>query len=214
MLARASRRLLVSPWFAAGAGVVIATGAIVLVPHNKLAVGISHCSEPGGASCTKLVPQEAPLQAGPGKPVTTPPSKSSAPASMTVWYQPLTGSTQYGFSMWIKFRAPRSPQWRLSFVIPGARNVYVYGAPRWQPSGTDGVTVSSYTAGTESAGSAGIAGHQDGTSGGSSATGGTVEFQVRGMGTPGAPVGCSFSLGSCQFRPSRDLAPSGWPGTG
>src|SRR5215472_4462022 len=51
MLKRAGRRLLVSPWFAAGAGVVIATGGIVYTPpHANLdpAISITRCKQ---ASC-------------------------------------------------------------------------------------------------------------------------------------------------------------------
>jgi len=212
MVKQAGRRLLASPWFAAGAGFVIATGVIIYTPHTNLnpAISISHCKQ---ANCTPqpVTPQGvAPgLPAGIGGPVTVLPKTASVPKGTTFWYQPVDYSTRYGFSMWIKIQAPYSTnQWRLSFVIPGARGIYVFGAPHWQAYGTNGVMVSSLLAGTESAGYAPISGQQDSGNGESSQNGYTVLFQIRGSGTPSRPTECSYNDATCQFTLSRNLAPA------
>jgi hypothetical protein len=210
MLKHAGHRLLVSPWFAAGAGVVIATGAIIYSPHAQLspAIEISQCKLD---SCVKLSPQVVPLQVGPGSRVTASPSTSSLPAVLTVRYQRLNDSTQ-SFAMWVKFQAPRNRQWKLSFVIRGATSIYVYDVPHWQANGIDGVTVSNYYVGTESDSYARIFAAQR-ADGWPSTDGDTVLFQIRGSGSPGAPSQCSFSLGHCQFKASNDLAPDTWSGS-
>jgi hypothetical protein len=213
MLTQAGHRLLVSPWFAAGAGVVIATGVMIYTPHTNFAIDIQKCQL---VSCTKLAPQgAAPLQAGPGAPMPAP-SRASVPADMTFWYQPVNQSTGSGFGMWIAIRYPHSvSQWQLSVVIKGATGLYVYYWPRWQAFGTDGVTVSSLVARTESAGYAEISAHDAGNDGGFSPTGYLVLFQVRGKGTPRLPTECTY-MGSahCTFKLSSTLAQPGGQGSG
>jgi len=214
MLKRAGRRLLVSPWFAAGAGVVIAAGAIIYAPHANFAIDTQPCKT---ASCQRITPQIAqPLQIGPGNKVTVPPHAPSTPsvlAGMTFHYQVLDRS-QYEFSMQITIKATHSiSHWQLGFVIPGATNVYVYGA-QWQQARTDGGTASSYNAGTESAGYAQISGHQDGGDGWSSWNGDIVQFQVRGTGTPSPPTQCYYDGKHCQFTGSLEPVPADWPSYG
>ena len=212
MLIRTGNRLLVSPWFAAGAGFVIAMGALIYMPHANVdfgcAIHVTHCKL---ATCPQLTPQGGVpgLPAGiAGGQVTASPSTSAAPV-MNVWYQPLADSTVSGFAMWIMFSPPPGlSHWQLRFVIPGATSVYVYGAPHWLPYGVNGVTVSSFVAGTESAGYAAISGYQDGAISGSSPTGGTVFFQVRGTGMQSAPANCAFTGAACEFKLLHDLVPT------
>lgn len=215
MLKQAGNRLVVSPWFAAGAGFVIATGAIIYMPHARLdpAINITHC---GGASCeqTQLTPQGGakPKPAGAGVPL---PIMPSLPAGMTFSYQVLGVSTGYGFSMLITIHSPRSfGPWQLSFIIPGARDLYVVYGARWKSSGTDGGTASSYLAGTESAGFAMISAHEDGGEGGSTRNGYTVQFQIRGLGTPSRPGQCTYNMASCTFRLAHNLPQAGSQGPG
>ncbi len=214
MLTRAGHRLLVSPWFAAGAGFVIATGAIIYMPHATLnpAINVTHCTR---ASCkhTQVTPQVGakPLPAGTGAPIPVP-STSSLIAGMTFRYQVQERSAQYGFSMLITIHAPRSLSlWSLSFVIPGATGVYVSYGALWRQSGTNGGTASSY-GGTESAGYAEISGHEAGGEGQASRNGYTVTFQIRGMGTPGAPADCFYDGVRCHFKQAP--APSSWASYG
>jgi hypothetical protein len=216
MLKRAGRRLLVSPWFAAGAGVVIATGAIIYVPHANLdfgnAIHVIHCKQ---AQCRQSVLEQAPGMAAGigGEQITVSPSAPSVLAGMTFSYQVVERS-QLGFGMLITIRARHSiSEWKLSFVIPGARDVYVVpGEARWQSSGTDGGTASNFFVGTESAGYAAISGRQDGGFAASSGNGDTVQFQVRGIGTPSAPISCYYNGTPCQFQPSSVQAPASLPG--
>lgn len=204
MLKQAGNRLLVSPWFAAGAGFVIATGAVIYMPHARLdpAIHVTPCKQ---ASCKQqqLTPQTGakPLPAGAGAPIPAP-SKSSVLAGMTFRYQVEERSAWYGFSMLITIHAQHSlSAWNLSFVIPGAKSVYVSYGALWKPSGANGGTASSY-AGTESAGYAQISAHESGADAEASRTGYTVQFQVRGTGTPGAPTDCYYEGVRCSFKPA------------
>jgi hypothetical protein len=213
-LKRAGRRLLVSPWFAAGAGVVIATGAIIYTPHATFdfgnAIHVIHCPQ---AQCAPVTAQGgAPgLPAGiGGGPVTASPRTISVTAGMSFWYQVLD-RTQSGFIMQITITASHSlGPWRLSFVIPGATGVYVPDA-RWKPSGTNGGTASNYFSGTESSDYAPISGYQSGGAAGSSRYGYTVQFQVRGSGTPGVPTHCFYDGVACQFRQAPTAWATSWP---
>jgi hypothetical protein len=210
MLTQAGHRLVVSPWFAAGAGVVIATGVMIYTPHAKLnfgnAIQVTPCTQ---ASCTQTAPAQAPgLPAGGG--VTAPPA--SLPKGMTFWYQP-GHSIGDQFSMWIEIRARDSlGQWKLSFSVPGAQGIYVYW-PRWTSSGNS-VTVNSNYASTESAGFAEISAHQSGVAGGLSLNGSTILFQIRGTGAPNAPTICTYNGATCHFKLSSALAQAGGQGSG
>lgn len=204
-LNRAGRRLLVSPWFAAGAGVVIATGAIIYTPpHAKFdfgrAIHVIPCPQ---AQCAPVTPQGGalglPAGAG-GSKLTAPPRPPSAIAGMTFSYQ-VVDRTQSEFSMQITIHAPRSiGKWELSFVIPGATNVFVVpGQARWVASGSDGGTASNYFVGTESAGYASISEHLDSSAVASIWNGDIVQFLVRGTGKPTAPAHCRYNGYACQF---------------
>jgi hypothetical protein len=216
MLKQAGRRLVVSPWFAAGAGVVIATGAVIYMPHADMsyggAISVTHCKV---AECSHVTPNDAvPLQLGSGQQVTVSPSPPSVLAGMTFSYQVLDQSSWDGFSMLITIRAPHSlGQWKLAFAIPGATGVYVLGA-RWAQSGPDGGTASNYYGSTESAGDAAIAGNQSGAGSGSGQDSRTVQFQIRGTGTPSAPADCSYNGAACQFQRSGAQTVGNWPGSG
>jgi hypothetical protein len=143
------------------------------------------------------------------------PGKASLPKGMTFWYEPVDQSTGSGFGMWIAIRAPHSvSSWQLSFVIRGAKSLYVYW-PRWKPFGTDGVTVNSLIASTQSAGYAEISAHDSGHDGGSAQSGYIVLFQVRGTGTLSPPTDCTYKGGaSCTFKLSSTLAQADGQGSG
>lgn len=203
MLKRAGRRLLVSPWFAAGAGVVIATAAIVVVPHDMSfqgAIRIHHCKQLG---CTVVSPEGvAPAKpAGTGLQLTPSPSSTSPLTGMTFSYQ-VVDQNQFGFIMQMTIRSRHSlGDWKLSFVIRGASDVFVLGA-RWQQSGTNGGIASNYIGVTESVGYSSISGkNSDGV--GSSQNGYTVQFQVHGTGAPSTPVECSYDGYACTFQRSH-----------
>jgi len=211
---RAGRRLLVSPWFAVGAGVVIATGAILYTPHANLnfnrAIQVHQCTQ---AECGQAVPEGGaslmPPGLGGGEPIPSP-SPPAPLAGMTFSYQ-VVQSSQDQFIMQITIHSTHSlGSWKLSFVIPGATAVYVPDA-RWQQSGSDdGGTVSNYYGGTDSAGYAPISGHQPAGNGGN---GDTVEFAVHGTGKASAPVHCLYNGNACTIRLSPHTEAS-WPGSG
>jgi hypothetical protein len=203
MLTQAGHRMVVSPWFAAGAGVVIATGVMIYTPHAKLDFGNAIQVTPCTASCNHAALQQAPgLPAGSG--VTTSP-RPSLPAGTTFWYQP-GHSIGNEFSMWIEVRARGSlGQWKLAFRVPGATGIYVYW-PRWASSGTNGVTVDSYYAGTESVVYTEFSANEAGVAGGLTLNGDIALFQIRGIGAPNAPTACTYNGASCTFKLSSTLA--------
>ncbi len=198
LLAGAARGLLVSPWFATGAGFVIAAGAFIYAPHAELnfgneAIGRSSCPVAG---CT--VPADAPpMVAGKGGgPVTASPSPSASSrtgggrdssASPTFGYTVKSvGSDTFQMTFTVTSQHATGP-WQLAFVIPGAADLSVVGAS-WQASGTDG--------GTASGPGGGSGAHGTPTSGGadagSSADGGlsdVVSFVVDGTGALTAAPG-------------------------
>lgn len=205
MLTGAVRGLLVSPWFAAGAGVVIAAGAFVYAPHARLEMVtpnqtlpcvVAGCPEPQGAA------PPVPAGTGGGKVPTSAPS-SHAPSTsarrpvavgVTVSY---TRLWHYGgrFSMLIKVRSKHPiGAWSLSFAIPGASHLWVVGA-RWQSSWPDGGTASGpgggFVWGSE---------QPNGDGGQLGWDGNTVMFMVQGDGAGVAPVGCVYNRASCQFN--------------
>lgn len=214
MMTRAVRGLLVSPWFAAGAGVVIAAGAFVYAPHARLEIMIPNktlpcvvagCPEPQGAA--------PPVPAGSGNgTVTASPAKSAAPsrparrhaAGVTVSY---TRLWNYGgrFSMLIKVRSKHPiGAWSLTFAIPGASHLWVVGAA-WQSSWPDGGTASGPGGGSMQSSSGADGGfvwgseQPNGDRGQPGWDGNTVMFMVQGNGAGVAPVGCVYNRASCQF---------------
>ena len=208
-----------SPWFAAGAGIVMAMGALIYAPHASLGFGraiqVTHCQQ---SLCRQVIPQGGGALIPAGSGVTASPSPSAADRVMTVSYEPLHDSTPSSFALWIMFSPPPSlSHWQLRFVIPGATYIYVYGALSYGavsvPSGTDGVTVTSLIAASDSAGYAPISGDQNGVDSLQSANG-TVLFQVRGTGPNSSPARCSFSGGGCVFTLSSDRVPAGLPSRG
>jgi hypothetical protein len=150
LLSGAARGLLVSPWFATGAGFVIAAGAFMYAPHAELnfgneVIGRAPCRVAG---CT--IPQQAPVMAGGANGLVTPsPSASSTGRhaahagsdSPTFAYSvKATGSDAFQMTLTVTSEHAVGP-WKLAFVIPGAGNLSVVGAS-WQASGTDGGSAS------------------------------------------------------------------------
>jgi hypothetical protein len=192
LLSGAVRGLIVSPWFAAGAGFVIAAGAFMYAPHASLLLDTA----PGRTNCPAAgcpVPQQAPVIAGAqGGLVTASPSpgsssprgrhaapdESDSAPDFSYTVQP-DGAGMFQMTFTMTSSQPIG-DWRLSFDIPGATDLTVTGAS-WQPSGTDGGTASGLAAG-------------------STPNSGQTSFVVRGMGEPtAAPDNCSFGGATCHF---------------
>jgi hypothetical protein len=196
MLRGAARGLIVSPWFAAGAGVVIATSAFLIAPRavqefpNNNGINVTHCSHAG---CRPTPQGMLPLpltEPGGQMRVTT----ATAASGLTFGYYVLW--QQHGaFSMEISVSGSHAiGPWQLTFVIPGRYITSVAGA-NWQRSGVDGVIASGYvtTAGSYS---------RDGQ-GGDSSDGSRdqrfIQFIVTGAGTAAPPGGCFYNSAQCHF---------------
>jgi hypothetical protein len=148
LLTGAARGLMVSPWFAAGAGFVIAAGAFMYAPHASLnfdsAPGRTVCPTPG---CP--VPQKVPQIAGGASGLVTasPSPSSSRPRGRHAAHDESDSSPSFtytvqpdGTGMYQMIITETSQgaigSWGLSVVIPGATKVSVYDGVL-QGSGTD-----------------------------------------------------------------------------
>jgi hypothetical protein len=199
LLAGAVRGLVVTPWFAAATGLVVAVGLWISAPHAELkfpsAVGAVPCQTPG---CGTAVSQ------GAGKLTTTrglpiPRShKAAGEASgsgggtaasgltfgyVVLWHQ------QGAFAVQITVTGKNAPHaWQLAFAMPGDKITYVTGAT-WLPSGSDRGTASPQPG-------------QPGQWGGSTGERGdrhVISFTVLGQGTPAMPTRCTFNNAACSF---------------
>jgi len=223
---RRMRGLLVTPWFAAGAGFVIAAGLALNSPHTTLTYRPD--TKPCTGNCTTGQTKGSMPATSPGVQI-----KTASPAGTG------SGSHQHGsagrhgqaghhhgrtggpgpagagvgfkilfhrfghFGLLIMVpRAQQSQGWSLRFEIPGAQITRVWGA-QWQPSGHNG-------------GVATMPGGQPGPGGqGSQAAPGShgpgwphhhgwwptdgSGFLVVGHGSPGTPVGCVLNHAACHF---------------
>ncbi len=217
ILRGAARGLLVTPWFAAGTGFVVAAGVWILAPHALLLSNI-----PGGKPCTILTcgPGGSALPFGHGSQAGGHTSKTKASAGRA------SGSKSHATSgLTFRFKALQHAHgrfaelititgkrpiesWRLSFVIRGAHITYVQGG--WltrQPRG-HGVTVWAYNPQSDDRGRP-----NGGAPGGGYQSGAghrtpvavpagdahEVRFTVYGTGSPGQPVDCAYDGVSCSF---------------
>jgi hypothetical protein len=205
-----ARGPLMTPWFAAATGFVIAASLWIYSPHPQLtfpaiAVGKmpkvpSHVDQPGAGS----------LAIKSGERATQQQQESAAPAKTSTRDRASTAASGFTFGyvvqpaadgkFWLTVTVAGKhaiKNWRLAFVLPGAHIQSVYGAD-WHPAGSDGGTASQFT---------GDPGQQHGGPGdpGDYGHGGAddeprVFFRVLASGTPVGPADCSFGGASCTFR--------------
>src|SRR6266851_4927404 len=223
----AFRRLMVTPTFAAGLGVVVAAGLAVSMTSRT----VLHFSGPEGKpcvvrGCTTGVNRSpgagTPASASPGKrlvPATLSPENSARPTpsftgrqggedsghhsgSHVVIDYETTQRFTWGFDGKITISGLSDSAlstWQLGFSYPGTRIVEVQGA-QWQSTGDD-----SGVAQAETSGSTGHNGSDSGY-GGSGGSGqdssgqNTVVIAIEASGTPGAPSDCRFDNTTCSFR--------------
>jgi len=212
----AARSLLVTPWFAAGAGFVLAAGLWVYSPHTELKFPTA--TAPYGVRCTMV--QCGP--AGTGQLATSSPSKRivrqttrgrTAQPDVAGQHSSISGLTftfavpwqqNDGFQALITVRGKHVPAtWRLEFTLPGSHIRYVIGA-QWQasPSGDGGTAFASHEqfgggqANGQSYGEDNAHGQNPGGPGRQS---GSISFVVMGSGTPSTPTNCVFNGASCTF---------------
>jgi hypothetical protein len=194
------RSLLLTPWFAAGAGIVIAAtvavGSPAALTYSQAGPGV-HCSvgrcagpapqRPGVATASPGVALKvsgghqrgaAPASSGPPRA-----AKPGAGARYQVGYQ-VIGHRRHAFIAMITVPGDLKPgAWNLEFRFPSARVQLVWGA-LWRPSGNG-------SAGT-ALGPAQWAGRPPGTAG-------ARQFLVLARGGPKAPSNCVLDGVSCSF---------------
>jgi len=213
VLHRAARGLVVTPWFAAASGFVIAASLWIYSPHAQLqfpnnAIHLQHCprgcspatSQKGSGSLAssgkhRLTNSQQSGTAGAGNP---------AVSGLTFSYVVLS-SQDGNFTIRISVTGKRAIKaWTLSFVLRGDRIRGVSGAD-WQRTSRDSGTAS---------GEGGQAGQWTGDGqGGSGHSAGDhqrymLTFVVSGTGQPVAPTSCRYDGHACTFR-TGGQGPSG-----
>jgi len=222
------RGLLVTPWFAAGAGFVIAAALALNSPHTVLTYRpntskCAACTSPGTLATAqpglhfKAANPVKPAPAGQGEAATRPtPATPSGPdiGFQVVWRR------DGAFAAIITVPAAQARHgWNLRFEIPGRRITQVLGA-NWHPApGGYGGLASMLTTQPGRPGSPRPAGPPDspgagqhgepgrpGTSGrpGSRGDGGpwvpqALRFLVTAQGSPVTPVACVLNGATCHF---------------
>jgi hypothetical protein len=195
---RLVRSLLATPWFAAGAGIVIAAALAVDSP-----TALTYApSDPGGQcpvhGCTSPPGQPAePATASPGVTLQAPGMKAKQRGTVSgsqhgrvapgdrVGYQ-VVRRWHSGFVAVMTVPESAKPgRWRLRFAFPAAHVDHVWGA-QWHPSGSG-------AAGTAE-GPARWPGHARGTSGLEAG-----QVMVSATGRPTAPSGCHLNGVACHF---------------
>ena len=214
-LGGAARGLLVSPWFAAATGFVIAGSLWIHSPHTELtfpdlAIGKSPCTSTacngspethGKASALPTPPpghvRKASHNSGTTAGVGTAPVRTrERTANVSVGYH-VTIQNDHWFSLSVTVSGKHIPQrWHLAFTIPGVR---VQGAffANWTASGSDsGTATPTYEPGWNGSGGRRNGRSSDGLGG----KPGRFEFVIWGTGTPGQPTGCVYNGDACTFH--------------
>jgi hypothetical protein len=215
-----ARGLLMTPWFAAATGFVIAASLWIYSPHPQLtfpaiAVGKlpkvpSHVDQQGAGRLAIKSGERATQQHESAAPAKTSTRDRASTAASGVTFGYVAQSAADG-KFWLTVTvAGKHPikNWQLAFVLPGAHIQSVYGAD-WHPAGSDGGTASQFTGGPgqqHGGPVGGGSGHTGpGGAGGDYGHGGAADqprviFRVLASGRPVGPADCSFDGASCTFR--------------
>jgi len=224
---RRMRGLLVTPWFAAGAGFVIAAGLALNSPHTTLTYRPD--TKPCVGNCTTGQSRGSMPASSPGVQIKTasPAATGSAsrghgsagrrgqalggqhggtgrpgPAGAGVGFKLLyQRSGQFGLLITVP-QAQQGHGWSLRFEIPGTQITHVWGA-QWQPSGHNGGVA------TMRGGQPGPGGQGAQAAPGSHGRGWRHHhgwwptdgsgILVVGHGSPGTPAGCVLNHAACHF---------------
>jgi hypothetical protein len=197
---RLARSLMLTPWFAAGAGIVIAAAVAVGSPaaltYSPTSPGVRCSANPcaGPAPDRPDVATASPgvvLQVRGGQPRGAGAARSGPPRSAKaggrggyqVGYQ-VIGARRHGFVAIITMPGDLTPgSWSLAFAFPSARVDRVWGA-LWQASGNG--------AGGTARGPLQWTGHAPEAPG-------ARQFVVLASGSPTAPSSCRLNGVSCSF---------------
>ena len=225
----AARSLLVTPWFAAGTGFVVAAGLWIYSPHTVLkfpdaAPGMSLCKSAGCAADPLGHGAGSLTATSPGTHISRPAARIRHPAGPTVTRHDAANSgltfkftvlwqrhSSFGAAITVSgHKVPKS--WQLSFDIPGVRIGSVMGVS-WRTSASgDGGVASPLT--FPSGGGPGGGGPGGGGPSGGPAPGGfgpagqqhahgevipVVSFVITGSGSASTPADCVFDGAACTF---------------
>jgi hypothetical protein len=211
LLAGAARGLVVTPWFAAATGFVVAAALWIYMPHAELkfpqsSVGVVPCQPRGcdaaagqGSGALATTTRQPIGRSGKiaGQGAAQPdPGRRTAASGLTFSYAVIwQGQGRFDVQITITGKHA-SRDWKLAFAMPGDHIGAVLGAA-WQPSGTDSGTASTPSSSSPPVWDSG--GHGD--SGGPDARGRSdvISFLIFGDGTPVMPTGCQFNGASCTF---------------
>jgi hypothetical protein len=179
---RRMRGLLVTPWFAAGAGFVIAAALSLNAPRTFLTYRPNNTKCASCTSSPESVPTSKPgLQIKSVNPAVIGGTGAVGPA-VPIHLGPERNGV---FSVTITLPAGQARNgWRLRFALPGRSVTEVLGA-QWLPDGADDggvaamLTQGGYVSPTDPSG---------------------VSFTVSASGAPVAPVGCVLNGQPCHFR--------------
>jgi hypothetical protein len=179
---RRMRGLLVTPWFAAGAGFVIAAALSLNAPRTFLTYRPN--DRPNTSKCATCVAPESVPTSRPGVQVRSVNPAVIGAARPVIPIQ--LGPEQNGvFSVTITLPAGQArTAWRLRFALPGRTVMDVLGA-QWRADATDDGGVAARQAAGGYVAPADPAG---------------VSFRVSASGSPVAPVGCVLNGKPCRFR--------------
>jgi hypothetical protein len=209
-----ARGLLMTPWFAAATGFVIAASLWIYSPRPQLtypaiSVGKVPCQS---SACRSHFDQQGAgrLAIKSGERVTQQ-HKSAAPATTSTRRRASAAASGFTFGYIVRRNAPGNfeltvsvtgqravKNWNLAFVLPGDQIRFVLGA-HWRANGSDGGTASPLAGDQDQYGSGGHGGdhrHNDGGAPGQF----RVSFEVVASGTRAVIADCSFDGASCTFR--------------
>lgn len=214
----AVRSLLVTPWFAAGAGFVLAAGLWIYSPHTELRFPTANA--PYGVPCS----QQCSSVSGGGQVATSTPGerisrhagrgetgqadvagRRSATSGLTFTFS-VPWQQNGNFQAVIIVRGKHVPaNWQLEFTMPGTDIRFVIGA-QWHalPSGDGGTAFASQLQLAGGPSTSPGYGQNDGGYGQGSASGrlgqgGGIGFLVMGSGAAATPATCVFNGSSCTF---------------
>jgi hypothetical protein len=216
----AVRGFLLTPWFAAGSGFVLAAAIFLYAPHADLIFPSGKpaqkpCSEQG---CKKAPSASAPGLAGtPGAPITDPSSATHGSAAKKGAHpgagsgrDAATGLT-FGFKVvWqqddnfgalVTVTGNRAlTSWRLRFAMRGTTIKWVSGAT-WQPSAAgDGGLATPLASGDNASQASGDQSSSLSSEQGHASVGGAlIQFMISGNGTAHMPGHCRFDGVRCKF---------------
>jgi hypothetical protein len=174
---------MLTPWFAVSVGIVIATSLSLATPHAALTFPAPKSGRCAQAGCTSAHPpakgrqpairQEAPLPPQP--------ESSVQVSGIKVEYVLQQGQDSQFMVVILIVSRHALKDWTLRFVLPGAHiDTIMWG--KWQRDGPDGILVSGSPQPWPRSGA------------------NEARIVISGSGTPGAPTGCVFDSGRCQFR--------------